>query len=190
MVKTAYDKDLDARSLYPGQQIYEKMISGMYLGEVVRLALIDIIRAGALFQGRISEKMRSDNGFETWYVSDMCGGVASDVVKIMNLVGYPDATLNECLVFQQVCLAASRRAAKLAAAGLATIIRRMDKPSMSVAIDGSLFKKHPLFKRMMQHTLEELVPKTQVTLTLADDGSGKGAALIAAVADRLDKESK
>ncbi|XP_024318470.1 uncharacterized protein LOC106866636 [Brachypodium distachyon] len=31
-----YDRALDFESLNPGEQIYEKMISGMYLGEIVR----------------------------------------------------------------------------------------------------------------------------------------------------------
>ena len=33
---TKYDREIDANSVNPGKQIYEKMIAGMYLGEIVR----------------------------------------------------------------------------------------------------------------------------------------------------------
>ena len=63
----------------------------------------------------------------------------------------------------------------------------MKKPSVSVAIDGTLYKKHPTFKRFMNQALEEFLPTTEVSLRLAEDGSGCGAAVVAAVAQRLSK---
>ena len=35
-IRTKWDLLVDAESLNPGQQIFEKMISGMYMGELVR----------------------------------------------------------------------------------------------------------------------------------------------------------
>ena len=66
----------------------------------------------------------------------------------------------------------------------------MDKKKLTVAVDGSLFKKHPKFKSYMAETLVELVPECKVKLMLSEDGSGKGAALVAAVASRLEAENK
>ena len=54
-------------------------------------------------------------------------------------------------------------------------------------MDGSLYKKHPTFKRFMHQALEEFLPTTEVNLRLADDGSGCGAAVVAAVAHRLSR---
>ena len=65
----------------------------------------------------------------------------------------------------------------------------MGKKSVSVAIDGSLFKNHPTFKQFMYDALRMLLPTVTVKLRLAEDGSGKGAALVAAVTQRLDKSS-
>lgn len=67
--------------------------------------------------------------------------------------------------------------------------QRLKKDSLSVAIDGTLYKKHPTFKRFMHQALEELVPTTVVHLQLAEDGSGRGAAVVAAVADRLSRSN-
>jgi len=55
----------------------------------------------------------------------------------------------------------------------------------TIAVDGSLFKKHPQFKRYMEETLREIEPRGNITLMLSEDGSGKGAALVAAVASKL-----
>ena len=56
---------------------------------------------------------------------------------------------------------------------------------MTVAVDGTLFKKHPTFQQYMEECLQQLLPNHQVKLMLAEDGSGVGAALAAAVAKRL-----
>ena len=39
----------------------------------------------------------------------------------------------------------------------------------------------------MHQALEEFLPTTQVNLRLAEDGSGRGAAVVAAVAQRLSR---
>jgi hexokinase len=40
----------------------------------------------------------------------------------------------------------------------------------------------------MQEAIKELLPKSDIKLMLSEDGSGKGAALIAAVAARISKK--
>lgn len=48
---------------------YEKMISGKYLGEIVRQALQSLVKSGDLFKGKSSEKFDTFEAFETKYVS-------------------------------------------------------------------------------------------------------------------------
>lgn len=50
---------------------YEKMTSGMYLGEIVRQILIDLTRQGLLFRGQISERLRTRGIFETKFLSQI-----------------------------------------------------------------------------------------------------------------------
>ena len=40
---TSYDRTLDQNSTNPGEQRFEKLISGRYLGETSRLILLDIL---------------------------------------------------------------------------------------------------------------------------------------------------
>lgn len=50
---------------------YEKMISGMYLGEIVRNILIDFTKRGFLFRGQISETLKTRHIFETKFLSQI-----------------------------------------------------------------------------------------------------------------------
>jgi hexokinase len=55
--------------------------------------------------------------------------------------------------------------------------------SHGIAIDGSLFEKMPGFAQELQTTLQALL-KCPLTIRLAKDGSGIGAAIGALVAER------
>lgn len=46
-------------------QRYEKLISGMYLGEIVRHALIDLASRKILFQGQQPSALKNQNLFPT-----------------------------------------------------------------------------------------------------------------------------
>lgn len=50
---------------------FEKMISGMYLGEIVRLLLVKLTEDGLLFQGQASEALLTPGRFETKFISDI-----------------------------------------------------------------------------------------------------------------------
>ncbi len=52
----------------------------------------------------------------------------------------------DCDAVKRVCEAVSTRAARLAGAGVVTVVKKMDKlSSCTVAVDGSLYKLHPKF---------------------------------------------
>ena len=53
---------------------YEKMISGKYLGEIVRLAAKSLIESGSLFGGKSSDKFDTFEAFGTKYLSVIEGG--------------------------------------------------------------------------------------------------------------------
>ena len=48
-----WDYIVDDASPNRGKQIYEKMISGMYVGELVRQILIDMVQRGLMFKVNI-----------------------------------------------------------------------------------------------------------------------------------------
>src|SRR5690606_12102219 len=66
---TKYDDLIDRESENVGGQIFEKMISGMYLGDIVRHVLLDMVSNGELFNGKSSAELRTKFNFDTAYMS-------------------------------------------------------------------------------------------------------------------------
>lgn len=50
---------------------YEKLISGKYMGELVRLVLMKLVNEDLLFNGEASEQLKTRGSFEARYVSQM-----------------------------------------------------------------------------------------------------------------------
>ena len=76
--RTKYDLEIDSRSQNPQRQIYEKLISGHYLGEIVRVVLVNLIKSRKLFRNVSTYTTGEDqslgilgkpNSFDTSYMS-------------------------------------------------------------------------------------------------------------------------
>ncbi len=177
-----YDQTLDRASFNPGRQRMEKMVSGMYLGELVRLMVVDMIEQGELLKQKDASafacpySVTSEHMAKTFHPDDFFASFGID-----------DAAGRDGVTIARVCRMVSARAARIAAAAIAAVILRMDKDlgrRHTVAIDGSLYEKYPGFEENMRGMLEELFASRAVNIRLArvSDGSGIGAAVIAAVA--------
>lgn len=187
-VRTKYDREIDEQSFVPGQQILEKMISGYYLGELVRLILLDFTKAGLLFSGQGSILLSTRKGFHTKYISEIESD-APDTFNyckaVLNQMGLPHASKRDCANVRYICECISRRAAHLVSTGISSLINRMDFLDVGVGVDGSLFRYHPHFHNLMTTTIRQLIkPNINFKILLSEDGSGRGAALVAAVAAR------
>uniref|UniRef100_A0A8C9P6W2 Hexokinase-2 n=1 Tax=Spermophilus dauricus TaxID=99837 RepID=A0A8C9P6W2_SPEDA len=190
--RTEFDKAVDDLSLNPGKQKFEKMISGMYLGEIVRNILIDFTKRGLLFRGRISERLKTRGIFETKFLSQIESDCLAllQVRAILHHLGL-ESTCDDSIIVKEVCTVVARRAAQLCGAGMAAVVdkirenRGLDTLKVTVGVDGTLYKLHPHFAKVMHETVKDLAPKCEVSFLESEDGSGKGAALITAVACRI-----
>ncbi|KAF3826635.1 hypothetical protein GH733_009160 [Mirounga leonina] len=190
--RTEFDVAVDELSLNPGRQRFEKMISGMYLGEIVRNILIDFTKRGLLFRGRISERLKTRGIFETKFLSQIESDCLAllQVRAILHHLGL-ESTCDDSIIVKEVCTVVARRAAQLCGAGMAAVVdkirenRGLDTLKVTVGVDGTLYKLHPHFAKVMHETVKDLAPKCDVSFLESEDGSGKGAALITAVACRI-----
>ncbi|KAK7109954.1 hexokinase-like isoform X2 [Littorina saxatilis] len=192
-ITTDFDRQVDKHSINAGKQRYEKFISGMYMGEIVRLALEKLRKNGLLFGGEGSYHMATRGRFYTKYVSE----VESDdtdsfpmTKQIFQELEIETVTDQDCRLVRHVCALVSRRAAFLSSAGVACILNKMKRPEVTVAVDGSLYRFHPHFHDLMMEKTRVLAPGIRYKFMLSEDGSGKGAALVAAVANRILAEQK
>ncbi|MCL4131805.1 UNVERIFIED_CONTAM: hypothetical protein GTU68_022926, partial [Idotea baltica] len=187
-IRTDYDDKMDKESMNPGRQLYEKMISGMYMGEIVRQVLIHLVSEGLLFGGQGSELLAEKGAFYTKFISEIEGEKKGDLGKckdILEELGLNHATDADCANVRHVCECVSRRAAFLAGAGVSVLLNRIGDKHVTVAVDGSVYRFHPHFHSLMVEAIEGLInPGLKFDLMLSEDGSGRGAALVAAVASR------
>uniref|UniRef100_A0A0R3S519 Phosphotransferase n=1 Tax=Elaeophora elaphi TaxID=1147741 RepID=A0A0R3S519_9BILA len=191
-LRTEFDKDVDSESINPGKHLFEKMISGMYMGEIVRLVLVKLAKEKLLFDGDY-KAIEKKNCFPTKCVSDIeeqkgLGGLRK-TTQILQEIGINKISDSDCLHVAYICEVISTRAAYLTAAGISCILCRMQKKFVTVGIDGSVYRFHPKFDKILDSKINDLLPKNlDYQLMLSEDGSGRGAALVAAVADRIRKE--
>ena len=69
---------------------------------------------------------------------------------------------------------------------IASVIDWINEENTVVAIDGSLYKHHPKIDKLMRENIFLLTNgKKKFDLILAEDGSGKGAGLVASIAQHL-----
>jgi hexokinase len=89
------------------------------------------------------------------------------------------------------------RAARLSACGVAAICKKKGYESCHVGADGSVFNKYPNFKARGAQALKEILDwpekankdeEDPIEILAAEDGSGVGAALIAALTLKRVKE--
>jgi len=193
--RNEYDDVIDQASLNLGKQKFEKMISGMYLGEIVRLCLCKLVDQNVIFHGLRPEVLFQPGSFQSSFVSQIESAVEDGMVAVQNILASLDidrARGADCAVVTRVCQAVSTRASHLCAAGIAAVARKIkanypdqDKTlTMICGVDGTLYKKHPTFSKRMNTKVQQLTMdhNIDVQFQLSYDGSGKGAALVAAIA--------
>jgi len=177
-----YDQDLDRASHNSGKQQLEKMVSGMYLGEIVRRVIIDMMTEGLLFRGTGLSAFSTEYKLHTEHLSLVAQGA-----DILEDFGLRNVSEDDKRTIGELCHIVSTRSARIAGTAIAAVVTWMDENIASnhtIAIDGTLFEKYPGYSEQVTRTLYELFGACarRIKLTLVRDGSGIGAAISAAVA--------
>lgn len=206
---TKYDDQIDKDSPRPGEQAFEKLSAGLYLGEIYRLIILELHSRSLFFKdqdiSRLSEPYRIDTAFLSAIEDDTSPSLSDSAQRFKKDF---DVTITESELHfsQELAHIIAIRGARLCATGIAAICRHQGISSGHVAADGSVANKHPKFKKRWGEALGEILGwsgedrKTQddsgkdddqvgpIVLTSAEDGSGVGAAVIAAMT--LERQEK
>lgn len=204
---TVYDRDLDAASNNPGLQMFEKRVSGMFLGEILRRALLAMHNDSklGLFKSNATSTVSVPSDsllFRQWGLdTSLLSQVEADTTKNMTNVkvalkdhlNIKNPSDDECQAVKILVHAIGKRAARLSAVPLAAILIHTGKLEtddvVDVGVDGSVVEFYPNFEGYLREALRE-VPRvgaageTKVRIGISKDGSGVGAALIALVASK------
>ena len=80
-VRTKWDLAVDENSVNPGKQIFEKMISGMYMGELIRQVLLDLMKDDLIFFNCNREKLLERGSFYTRFASEIESDAVGDYTR-------------------------------------------------------------------------------------------------------------
>jgi hexokinase len=177
-----YDSLLDGASHSVGRQQMEKMVSGMYLGEIARRVIVEMTGKGLLFEGKGQTAFAGEYALTTEHLSMLAGG--SDIFTGLSLA---DVSAADRQAIREIGRIVSTRSARIAGAAIAAVVTWMDthlEADHTIAIDGSLFEKYPGYRDAMTALLQDLFGDraARIKLKLVRDGSGIGSAIIGAVA--------
>lgn len=182
---TSYDIQLDKESVNPGIQMFEKRVSGMFLGEILRLILVDILQDKTipLFH---DDNSNSNDWKSTTTIGTNSGilkkwGLDSAIMSVAALDNTPDLgtlrqeldsqldvyspSLEDAQAFKAIADAVGRRAARLSAVAIGGIVLQSgnltneaiaaDEP-IDIGVDGSLVEHYPNFRTMIYEALKAI----------------------------------
>ena len=183
--KTAYDQSLDQQSDNPGEQQFEKMLSGKYLGELFRKVVLDLSQRGLL--GILNNPPAPARWNQPYSVS------GKDLALILNEQDSHSHLLQgdaEGSTLKRIAHILTKRSARLVASSLLGVVRHIDphlEHHHTVVIDGSVYKGTLGYSQELTSALNEALESKAglVTVKMSTGGSLTGAAIAASLAKQM-----
>ncbi|KAI9298102.1 hypothetical protein K502DRAFT_299953 [Neoconidiobolus thromboides FSU 785] len=193
-----YDEIIDQNTWNPNQQIFEKTVSGFYLGEIFRIIIKDLYSKKQLLKGfQLPKAFDIHGGIDTAILSKMLTDETKqlDIVHKILKEDHPEQIIpyNELILIQKLAELIGYRAAQFAATACsAVLLKRPEllKNKVIIGVDGSVFEHFPNFPEWMYSTCDQLLGIdncNNVQFAITKDGSGVGAALISMIAEYTSK---
>ncbi|VUG17611.1 HXK2 [Brettanomyces bruxellensis] len=194
--RTKYDVQIDQESPRPGQQAFEKMTAGYYLGEIIRKILLEGYETGYLFKDLAQDsegakKLAKDYILDSSFLSNLESDDTPDLAeskKEFETKLSINTTPEERLYAKKISAFIGTRAARLSICGISAVCQKMNYRKCHVAADGSVYMKYPHFPERAAKGLSDVFgwdgikeEDHPIKIVKAQDGSGVGAAVIAAL---------
>lgn len=181
---TKYDEIIDKNSQAPGTQLLEKMVSGYYMGSLVKEVCLDLYHQKALFTGNDADSNAFFNqGF--------------NALMVENFILYPaktqeqyNCTMEDAEAIKAISEAVLKRTTRLVTTSYLGILFHQENQGTAIrnkhviAIDGTIYEKMPGAPKLMEEAFKDALGEDakNIEIKLVKDGSGLGAAIAAAVA--------
>lgn len=159
---TFYDIRVNRQSVNPGVHVYEKMCAGLYLGEIVRLILVDFTDRRLLFDAQYSTELNKAYNFESTYMSAIERDETADLEDtkhlLENVMNLSSTSLTDRRLVKRICELVGRRAARLIAAGMSAIISKRNalEAGLSISVEGTIYEHYSNFPDRVNTALQEL----------------------------------
>lgn len=171
---TRWDEVLNRTHLRPDYQPLEYMITGRYLGEIVRLIIIEAVETAGLFGGELPHSMREPYSFDTAIVAfleaDTSPSLTSSSAFIQKEhIFHLSPSVDDLRFLRQVCSVVSRRAAGYLATAIHSIWCLRNEAEFSNLSSTSVSSTKET-EEPKQVTITECEEQSR-SLTIACDGS-------------------
>ncbi|KAI4907061.1 hypothetical protein J4E90_009955 [Alternaria incomplexa] len=193
---TRWDEQLNEAHMRPDFQPFEHMISGRYIGEIVRLILVEAVQKAGLFSGEIPDQLAETYTLDTGTIAAMEMDDSKHLTSATALFQskHPlskPPTYNDIQFVRQVSQLVSHRAAAFLATGIHALwalrtesegLTPASAGRMSIGCNGSVIEKYPCFRELCQSHLHELTAASgaepnSVSLEIAVESAIYGAAV-------------
>ncbi|KAL2198451.1 hypothetical protein P885DRAFT_67632 [Corynascus similis CBS 632.67] len=179
---TKWDNALEEGSINPGFQMYEKRVSGMFLGEILRLTMLDLYNnpnvsflkdENSSFNdlGSVTVIDRDSGLYKPWGVdtaimskaeADQGSELSVFRESLEKELKIYAAALEDAVAIKRIAHAIVRRAARLAAVAIGAIVIQTGKlndpellgEKIDIGVDGSLVEHYPGFRDMIKEALK------------------------------------
>ncbi|CEJ02494.1 hypothetical protein RMCBS344292_16496 [Rhizopus microsporus] len=185
---TWFDRKLSRESINPQFHVFEKMTTGIFLGELS------------------SEVLNTVHSFDTSYMY-VCEADDSDSLEdtriiLEDMLDLSKTTMGDREVVKKVCELVGMRAAQLVGASIAAIVQHMVERGIgmtdqgyAISISGSIYEDYPSFHPRVCRTIKELIPEEiacKLSVGVVKHSRIVGAAIVAMMAEKIaaDKRSR
>ncbi|KAI7872905.1 hypothetical protein BDF14DRAFT_1750098 [Spinellus fusiger] len=191
----AFDRALDASHSQPKFQLYEKMMSGAYLGELTRLAAMELIQNETLFEGNIPKEFEQPWAFSsasTCQIESITSASWEEQQEsLKNTVTFNNdyqITQYDYSLLSEIANIISDRAAKLVGGAMASLIEQQKDLLLStnepivIGVNGSVFELYPRMSERIQACLADWFGpdvSKRIDISMAIEGGTIGSALVA-----------
>lgn len=197
--RTWFDRKLARESANPQFHVFEKMTTGIFLGELVRNVMMYLIDQEIIFQGHSSAILDTPYSFDTSYMY-VCEADDSDILEdiktvLEDMLDLTETTLADREMVKGICQLIGKRAATLIGAAIAALIQHMvykgigmTEEGYLISISGSIYEDYPSFHLRVCKALKNLIPKDiarKVSVGIVKHSRIVGAAIVAMMSEKM-----
>ena len=200
---TRWDEDLNAKHIMPNYQPYEYLVAGGYIGEIVRLILLEACETHGLYEGDFPPSLRLPYSLDARTLAlidvDMTPFLSSS--RAILETRHPSSqslTTSDLHFIRQITRHVVHRSISYFTVGmhaLTSLLQDLDAEAglrihldhLSIGCDGSIINKYPGYMERAQALLDELRQhegngRKKVVLEKTQDSAVLGAGVAAAMA--------
>ena len=202
---TRWDEYLNDHHTLPNYQPFEYLVSGGYMGEIVRLIVLEATKKANLFRGRLPSSLAVSYILNTKTLALIENDTSHDLRETISLLHqyHPSShktTPRDAYFIQQTVLSVTKRSIAYFATGihaLASLLQELERNTglqkdldrISIGCDGSVINKYPMYMERAQEILDQMFKRSgpgdqSVTLEKTQDSAVLGAGIAAALAAR------